>query len=310
MRIVSLLPSATEILFALGLGDQVVGVSHECDFPEEAAQRRVVIHSRLPHGLSALEVDTMVREFMSRGESLYTVDAGILRELNPDLVVTQDLCHVCSASPEDLRGVIRNFEKRPQVLTLNPQNLSDVWRDVMLVAQATARVDAAQKLLAEIQARLSALQARIDRLTARPRVLFLEWLEPFYVGGHWVPEMVALAGGEDILGRLGTPSFRVDLHQVADAAPDIIVVSPCGYGAGRARAEYCQMTFPRAWHEIPAVRSGQVFAFEADSYASRPGPRLAIGVEALAKIFHPQMNVSEEAARAFEPMKIESGAPA
>jgi iron complex transport system substrate-binding protein len=310
MRIVSLLPSATEILFALGLGDQVVGVSHECDFPEEAARRRVVIHSRLPHGLSALEVDTVVRDFMSRGESLYTVDAGILRELNPDLVVTQDLCHVCSASPEDLRGVIRNFEKRPQVLTLNPQNLSDVWRDVMLVAQATDRVDAAQKLLSEIQERLNGLQSQVERIATRPRVLFLEWLEPFYVGGHWVPEMVALAGGEDVLGRLGTPSFRVDLNQVADAAPEIIVVSPCGYGAGRARAEYCQMTFPRAWHEIPAVRAGQVFAFEADSYASRPGPRLAIGVEALAKIFHPQMIVSEEAARAFEPMKIESGAPA
>src|SRR5450755_1224809 len=187
MRIVSLLPSATEILFELGLGDEVIGVSHECDFPAEARDRRVVIHSRLPHGLSALEVDTLVREFMARGESLYSVNGEILRELDPDLVVTQDLCHVCSASPEDLAAILRDFAKPPKVLCLNPQNLSDVWRDVILVAQATARVPAAQKVLAEIRERLDAVQRQVEKITTRPRVAFLEWLEPFYVGGHWVP---------------------------------------------------------------------------------------------------------------------------
>jgi iron complex transport system substrate-binding protein len=302
MRIVSLLPSATEIIFALGLGDEVIGVSHECDFPVDARERRVVIHSRLPHGLSALEVDTLVRQFMARGESLYSVDAEILRELDPDLVVTQDLCHVCSASPEDLAAVIRNFDKPPKVLCLNPQNLSDVWRDVMLVAQATSRVAAAEKLLHEIYERLDALQRQIENIGERPRVAFLEWLEPFYVGGHWVPEMIALAGGEDVFGRLGTASFRVEMKDVLAAAPDVIVVSPCGYDAEQARKEYGAMTWPREWQGIPAVATGRVYAFEANSYASRPGPRLSTGVEALAKLFHPQIAVSDDAARGFQQM--------
>lgn len=313
MRIVSLLPSATEILFALGLDNDIVGVSHECDFPPQARERRVLIHSRIPHGLSALEVDTLVREFMARGESLYSVDREILRELTPDLVVTQDLCHVCSASPEDLAAVIRDFAKPPKVLCLNPQNLSDVWRDVMLVAQATERVPAAETVLHGIHARLRAVQLQVEKISTRSRVAFLEWLEPFYVGGHWVPEMVALAGGEDVFGKIGTASFRVELKDILAAAPEIIVVSPCGYDAAQARREYVAMTQPREWETIPAVKNGRVYAFEANSYASRPGPRLAIGVEALAKILHPEIVVSDEAGRGFqlinsEPKNYESGA--
>jgi iron complex transport system substrate-binding protein len=302
MRIVSLLPSATEILFALGLGDEVVGVSHECDFPAQTRGKRVVIHSRLPHGLSALEIDSLVRQFMARAESLYSVDGEILRELNPDLVVTQDLCHVCSASPEDLSAVLRDFEKRPEVLCLNPQNLSDVWRDVLLVAQATSRVPGAEKLIREIHERLETLQRQLESTTARPRVAFLEWLEPFYVGGHWVPEMIALAGGEDVFGRIGTASFRVELKDLVTAAPEMIVVSPCGYDAAQAQREYSAMNFSSEWNAIPAVKNGRVFAFEANSYASRPGPRLMTGVEALAKIFHPELAVSDEAANAFHVM--------
>lgn len=302
MRIVSLLPSATEILFALGLDDEIVGVSHECDYPFQARERRILIQSRIPHGLSAREVDAMVREFMARGESLYSVNGEILRELDPDLVVTQDLCHVCSASPEDLAAILRDFANPPRVLCLNPQNLSDVWRDVMLVAQATNRVPAAEKVLAEIRERLDAVQHQVENISPRPRVAFLEWLEPFYVGGHWVPEMVALAGGEDVFGKIGTASFRVELKDIVAAAPEIIVVSPCGYDAAQARREYEAMKHPVVWETIPAVKSGHVYAFEANSYASRPGPRLAVGVEALAKIFHPAMVVSEEAGRAFQTM--------
>ncbi len=302
MRIVSLLPSATEILFALGLDTDIVGVSHECDFPPQARERRVLIHSRIPHGLTALEVDTLVRQFMARGESLYSVDGDILRELAPDLVVTQDLCHVCSASPEDLAAVLRDFEKPPKVLCLNPQNLSDVWRDVMLVAQATARVPAAEKLLHGIHERLKALQRQVGKITTRPRVAFLEWLEPFYVGGHWVPEMVALASGQDAFGKIGTASFRVELKDIVAAAPEIIVVSPCGYDAAQAGREYGAMAHPPEWETIPAVKNGRVYAFEANSYASRPGPRLALGVEGLAKIFHPEIAVSDEAGHAFQVM--------
>jgi iron complex transport system substrate-binding protein len=300
MRIVSLLPSATEILFALGLDAEVVGVSYDCDFPPQVSQRRVVVDSRIPQGLPSSEIDRQVREYVERGESLYIVNAGALKELAPDLVVTQDLCLVCAASPDDLAAVLANFEKRPKVLSLNPRNLGDVWDDISKVASETSRENASKKLLAEIEQRLQVLKRQVEKIPQRPRVAFLEWLEPFYVGGHWVPEMVALAGGEDIFGKVGSPSFRVELKDIVAAAPDIIVVAPCGYDAEQARNEYCTMPFPPEWDAIPAVRNGRVYAFEANAYASRPGPRLVTGVEALAKIFHPEIVVGDEAASAFE----------
>lgn len=300
MRIVSLLPSATEILFALGLDAEVVGVSYDCDFPPQVSERRVVVDSRIPPGLTSLEIDRRVREYVDRGESLYSVNADALRELAPDLVVTQDLCLVCAASPDDLAGVLANFDKRPSVLSLNPRNLGDVWDDISRVARETSREHAAGKLLAEIQQRVQAVKHHVEGISRRPRVAFLEWLEPFYVGGHWVPEMIALAGGEDVFGRVGAPSFRVELQDIVAAAPDIIVVAPCGYDAKQARKEYCSMTFPSEWDAIPAVRDGRVYAFEANAYASRPGPRLVTGVEALAKILHPEIVAGDEAVGTFE----------
>jgi len=300
MRIVSLLPSATEILFSLGLDAEVVGVSYDCDFPPQVSERRVVVDSRIPAGLPSLEIDRRVREYVERGESLYVVNSDALKELAPDLVVTQDLCLVCAASPDDLAAVLANFEKRPRVLSLNPRNLGDVWDDISRVASETSREDAFKELLAEIQQRLHALKRQVEKISRRPRVAFLEWLDPFYVGGHWVPEMIALAGGEDVFGRVGAPSFRIELKDIVAAAPDIIVVAPCGYDADQAHKEYSGMTFPSEWDAIPAVRDGRVCAFEANAYASRPGPRLVTGVEALAKIFHPEIVVRNEAASAFK----------
>src|ERR1700688_2983889 len=231
MRIVSLLPSATEILFALGLDAEVVGVSYDCDFPLHVSERRVVVDSRIPPGLTSLEIDRRVREYVERGESLYTVNADALKQLAPDLVVTQDLCLVCAASPGDLAAVLANLENRPKVLSLNPRNLGDVWDDISKVARETSREEASKKLLAEIEQRLQVLKRQGEKIPQRPRVVFLEGLEPSYVGGHWVPEMVALAGGEDIFGQVGSPSFRVELKDIIAAAPDIIVVAPCGYDA-------------------------------------------------------------------------------
>ncbi len=300
MRIVSLLPSATEILFALDRDSEVVGVSYDCDFPPQVSARRLVVDSRIPPGLASLEIDRQVREYVERGESLYSVNADALRELAPDLVVTQDLCLVCAASPDDLAAVLANFEKRPRVLSLNPRNLGDVWSDISRVARETSREDTAKTLLGEIQQRLRVLKRQVKRISRRPRVAFLEWLEPFYIGGHWVPEMITLAGGEDVFGRVGAPSFRVELKDIVAAVPDVIVVAPCGYDAEQARNEYCTMKFPPEWDAIPAVRDGRVYAFEANAYASRPGPRLVTGVEALAKIFHPEIVVGNEAAAAFE----------
>ncbi len=308
MRIVSLLPSATEILFALGLEREIVGVSHECDFPPQARTKPVVIHSRLPHDASPGEIDRRVREYVHRGESLYAVDANVLEALVPDLIITQDLCHVCAASPDDLATAVARFERRPEVLCLNPQDLGDVWRDILWVGEESCRGPQAEALLKQIGARLGALEQQLPLGADRPRVAFLEWLQPIYVSGHWVPEMIHRAGGEDLFGRARTPSFRVPLQDVVEAAPEILLIAPCGYTAERARTEYRSIDFPEQWNAIPAVRNGRVYALEANSYFSRSGPRLVTGIEALAKLFHPAIEVPREAEAAILP--INAGAHA
>lgn len=308
MRLVSLLPSATEILFALGFDREVVGVSHECDFPPRARTKRIVIHSRIPPDTAPAEIDRLVREYVSRGESLYAVDAQALEELAPDLIVTQDLCHVCAASPDDLATALSRFAQRPQVLCLNPQDIGDVWRDILWVGEETCRGNAAESLLKRIGAQLGHIERAVAGTSERPRVAFLEWLQPFYVGGHWVPEMIQRAGGEDVFGRARTPSFRVSLQDVVEAVPDILLIAPCGYGAQQARDEYLSMSLPEQWSAIPAVRNNRVYALEANSYFSRPGPRLVTGIETLAKVFHPLLEVSPEAERAILPIASETKA--
>jgi iron complex transport system substrate-binding protein len=302
MRIVSLLPSATEILFALGFDCEVVGVSHECDFPPAAKTKRVVIHSRIPHGTSPDEIDRMVRDCVSRGESLYSVDVKALEELAPDLIVTQDLCHVCAASPDDLATALTRFAEPPEVLSLNPQDLGDVWRDILWVGEQTCRGRAAESVLEHIGAKLGALEKSVAEISERPRVAFLEWLQPFYVGGHWVPEMIELAGGKDVFGSPRKASFRVTLQDVVEAAPDVLLISPCGYDAKQARDEYRAMSFPDQWNAISAVRNARVYALEANSYFARPGPRLVTGIETLAKVFHPSLQVGPEAEAAIFPI--------
>ena len=299
MRVVSLLPSATEILFALGLDREIVGVSHECDFPPRARTKPVVIHSRLPHDASPAEIDRLVSEYVHRGESLYAVDAEVLESLAPDLIVTQDLCHVCAASPDDLATALARFKRRPEVLCLNPQDLGDVWRDILWVGEESCCGPQAEALVEQIGARLGALELQLEPSADCPRVAFLEWLQPFYVGGHWVPEMIHLAGGLDVLGKIRTPSFRVHLQDIIEAKPDILLIAPCGYNAQQARDEYLSMELPEQWKAMPAVRNGRVYALEANSYFSRPGPRLVTGVEALAKLFHPAVEVTQEAESAI-----------
>jgi len=302
MRIVSLLPSATEILFALGLEREIVGVSHECDFPPQAKTKPVVIHSRLPHDASPSEIDRLVSEYVHRGESLYAVDAEVLEQLAPDLIVTQDLCHVCAASPDDLATALARFDRRPEVLCLNPQDLVDVWRDILWVGDESCRGPQAEMLLEKIGARLGELPQQLPQSADRPRVAFLEWLQPFYVGGHWVPEMIQMAGGEDVLGKVGTPSFRVPLQDIVEAEPEILLIAPCGYTAQQARIEYLSLDLPGQWNVMPAVRNGRVYALEANSYFSRPGPRLVTGIEALAKLFHRSIQVPREAEAAVLPI--------
>src|SRR6202050_107642 len=263
MRICSLLPSATEILYALGLGDSVVGVTHECDFPAEASKKPALIRPRVDPHAAAGEINRQVSELVARGESIYAVDAELLRSLEPDLIITQDLCHVCAASPDDLATALTRLRKNPRVLTLTPRSLVDVWNDIRKAGDATQRRREAQALAITLEQRVAAIEARAAQAKARPRGLCLEWLDPFYVGGHWVPEMVAKAGGEDVLGRAGEPSFRVSGEQITTSGARIIVVMPCGFGLERAVSEYRAAQFPDGWGDLPAVREGHVFAIDA-----------------------------------------------
>ena len=297
MRICSLLPSATEILYALGLRDSVVGVTHECDYPPEAAKKPPLIRPRVDPQASPARIDQEVMDLVSRGESIYAVDAELLATLAPDLIITQDLCHVCAASPEDLATALTRFSKRPKILSLTPHSLADVWEDIRRIGEATGRRRDAQGLAITLAQRVAAIEMKVAA-APRPRVLCLEWMDPFYIAGHWVPEMVVKAGGEDVLGRAGEPSFRVTAEQIAETAAEIIVVMPCGYSSRRAIDEFDFQALPTSWKNLPAIRDKRVFGVDANSYFSRPGPRLADGVELLAHLFHPQLvplNVPSEA---------------
>ena len=300
MRICSLLPSATEILYALGLGDSVVGVTHECDFPADAAKKPALIRPRVDPHAAASEIDRQVSELIARGESIYAVDAELLGSLAPDLIITQDLCHVCAASPDDLATALTRLPKKPRVLPLTPHSLRDVWDDVRKIGEATQRRREAQALSITLEQRVAAIEAKAAQAKARPRVLCIEWLDPYYVGGHWVPEMVAKAGGQDVLGRAGEASFRVSAEEIAATGAEVIIVIPCGFGVERAVSEYQAAKFPDGWVDLPAVREGRVYAVDANSYSARPGPRLSDGVAILAHLFHPDLFPAPASAGSFQ----------
>lgn len=289
MRIVSLLPSATEILYALGLGDSVAGVTHECDFPPAAATKPPLIRPRVDPHAALAEIDRQVSELVQRGESIYAVDAELLASLAPDLIVTQDLCHVCAASPDDLATALTRLPRQPRVLTLTPHSLDDVWQDIIRVGDSTGTGREAQALAMERKAKVKMIESVIKGTEQRPRVLCLEWLDPFYVGGHWVPEMVSKAGGEDVLGRAGQPSFKVSAEEIAESNADLILVALCGYDAPRNAAEFKRTQLPQSWRNLPALRNHQIFAVDANGYFSRPGPRLADGLQLLAHLIHPEL---------------------
>jgi iron complex transport system substrate-binding protein len=299
MRICSLLPSATEIAYAIGLGDSVLGVSHECDFPADAATKPSLLRTRIDPTAPPAEVDHQVREIIKRGESIYAVDAELLGSLAPDLILTQDLCHVCAASPDDLATALARFPRQPQVLSLTPRSLDEVWDDVRRVGEATGRRQEAEAIASALARQVASIAATAAGARSRPRVLCLEWLDPYYVGGHWIPEMASCAGGEDVFGRLREPSFQVTAEQIAESRAEVIVVMPCGYNSGRAAAECDLAPFPESWEKLPAVREHRIFAVDANAYFSRPGPRLADGVALLAHLIHPGLFPAGALANAF-----------
>ncbi|HWG57854.1 MAG TPA: cobalamin-binding protein [Candidatus Acidoferrales bacterium] len=298
MRICSLLPSATEIFYALGLGDSVLGVTHECDFPAAAASKPAVIHPRVDPQASPAELDRQVAEIVARGESVYAVNAELLASMEPDLIVTQDLCHVCAASPDDLAAALAGLRRQPRVLSLTPHSLSDVWGDIRRIGDAAGRPGEAKELAAGLAERVAAVERMVAKAT-RPRVVCLEWLDPFFVGGHWVPEMVEKAGGKDAMGEANRPSQRVTAEDIAASGAEVMVVMPCGYNVERTVAEWRKLEIPREWKQLPALREGRVFAVDANSYFSRSGPRLADGVELLGHLFHPELAGARVSAEAF-----------
>lgn len=291
MRIVSLLPAATEILYAIGAGDSVVGVTHECDFPADAATKPKLIRPRVDPLAPPAELDRQVRELVERGESIYAVDAELLTSLAPDLIVTQDLCHVCAASPEDLASALSRLprERAPRVLTFTPRRLADVWAGIREIGEAVGCASQAQALASELEQSVAAIESAMAGVAARPRVLCMEWFDPPYCGGHWVPEMVRLAGGTDLFGRAGEPSFPIAWEQILESRPEVIVLMSCGYDLARNVEVWKQARQPAGWNALPAVQSGRVYAVDANGYFSRSGPRLAEGVALLASLLHPEL---------------------
>ena len=281
MRIASLVPSATEALFALGLGDDVVAVTHECDWPDEAADRPHLTRSVIPAGIPAAEIDRRVRELTARGDAIYALDEERLAELDPELIVTQALCAVCAVSYDEVCQVAAALPAGPEVISLDPENLDEVIGDLPRLADACGVPDRGTALAAELRARLAAVKAAVAG-AARPRVLALEWLDPPYIGGHWVPEMVALAGGTDVLGTTGAKSRTAGWDELVASNPDVVVLVPCGLYAQEAAAE-------GALHadRLGSLRAARVLAVDAASSFSRPGPRLADGVELLGHLLHP-----------------------
>jgi iron complex transport system substrate-binding protein len=291
VRIVSLLPASTEILYAIGAGDSVVGVTHECDFPADAATKPKLIRPRVDPSAPPAELDRQVRELVERGESIYAVDADLLASLAPDLIVTQDLCHVCAASPEDLASALSRLprERAPRVLTFTPRTLADVWTGIREIGEAVGRASQAQALASTLAQNVAAIESAMAGVATRPRVLCLEWFDPPYCGGHWVPEMVRLAGGTDLFGRAGEPSFPIAWEQILESRPELIVLMSCGYDLGRNVEVWKKARQPAGWNALPAVQNGRVYAVDANAYFSWSGPRLAEGVALLAGLLHPEI---------------------
>jgi iron complex transport system substrate-binding protein len=289
MRICSLLPSATEIAFALGLGDEVVGVTHECDYPADARQKPILVRSLIdPSRMTSLEIDSWVSERLRSNQALYTLDEERLRAATPDVILTQGLCDVCALDYREVVSAAQALPKKPKVVSLTPSSLTDVLADIIRVGEATDRRKDAESLCQNLTRRISTVRERAALSTGRSRVACLEWFDPIFAAGHWVPEMVDLAGGSDCLGQKEKPSAKIEWQSVVESRPDIVVLMPCGFDAQRATLEAASLKKRAGWHDLPAVKTGRVYAVNGSAYFSRPGPRLVDGLEILANIIHPE----------------------
>ncbi len=281
MRIASLVPSATEMLFALGLGDSVVAVTHECDYPPQARSLPHLTRTVLPEGLDARGIDTAVKETVGEGRALYELDEERLAELAPDLIVTQAICDVCAVSYEDVLEVAARLPSRPRVLQQDPSTLGEMLEDVIRLGEATGLEAEAHNMRGDLEGRLATVRAAVSGAGA-PRVIALEWLDPPYVGGHWIPEMISIAGGEDVAGPPGLKSPEVQWGALSGLNPDVVIAMPCGWYVSESHTQAVEH-----WGQIARLGASNVYAVDAASTFSRPGPRLVDGVELLGHILHP-----------------------
>jgi iron complex transport system substrate-binding protein len=283
MRIASLVPSATEMLFALGLGDSVVAVTHECDFPAQARALPHLTRTVLGESLNAREIDTAVKTTVGEGRALYELDEKRLAELAPDLIVTQAICDVCAVSYEDVLEVAARLPSQPRVLQQDPSTLGEMLEDVIRLGEATGLESEAHLVRSELEGRLASVRAAVSGARA-PRVIALEWLDPPFVGGHWIPEMISIAGGEDVAGPPGLKSPEVAWGALSGLGPDVVIAMPCGWYVSESHDQAVEH-----WGRIAKLGAGRVYAVDAASTFSRPGPRLVDGVELLGHVLHPDL---------------------
>jgi iron complex transport system substrate-binding protein len=287
IRIVSLLPGATEIAAALGLMDQVVGVSHECDFPSEANQRPRVTHCPLRDaGLKSQEVDEWVRRALRENGTIYTIDEPLLRKLRPDVILTQKLCDVCAVGYGTVARLAETLPGPPTIVNLEPSSVSDIFDDIRRVAKVCDAPERADKLLSQVSDRIEGVRRRVNRIRYRPRCFLMEWVDPPFCSGHWGPELVEIAGGYDALGRKRQPSRQIEWQDVIDTRPDVIVLALCGYNIDHARRDYEILRGFPEFNSLPAARRGEIYLVDASAYFARPGPRIVDSVEILAGILH------------------------
>jgi iron complex transport system substrate-binding protein len=310
MRIVSLLPGLTEIAYSLGLAHDLVAVTHECDYPAGARQLPSITRGTRPDHLStSAEIDDYVRSSIADGRPLYELDIDLLRQLQPELILTQDLCHVCAITSDDLREIAETMDPAPQIVSTQPHTLDDMLDTIDQVGQAAGRTATAEAVTNALRRRIDRVRSAVSRIEHRSRVVCLEWLDPPMVAGHWVPEMVEIAGGVDLIGKPGEASFEISWQDVVDADPEVIVMMPCGLSVQNAAAEAARLAegdllIPEAIEQTSAVRESHVCAVDSSSYFSRPGPRLINGLEILTGIFHAEVAVGATPPGSVHPVQL------
>lgn len=301
MRICSLLPSATEMVYALGQGDLLVGRTHECDFPAAALRLPQVTRANIAPGLSSREIDAAVSGTLKSVGSLYELDLELLEQLQPDLILSQRLCDVCAVSSDRVEEAVAGLKSRPRVLNLEPHSLDDILGNIRTVAQAAGCEAAGEAVVLGLRKRIDAVEQKTRHLASQPRAFCMEWVDPPYCGGHWMKELVELAGGRDELANLHRPSYRIPWRKVRDYAPEIIVLTCCGFGLERNRQEAELLASFEGALELPAFRTGRVYATDGSSYFARPGPRIVESLEILAHLIHPEVFPAPPLKDAFAP---------